>query len=80
MVTICRKWQILFSGKNKENVTNLSSAELTQRVVKVNMNTEINTGIENDYVLKIATSLIVYVNNISESDYRSNFRTSLIKE
>ena len=27
--------QILFSGKNKKNVTNLSSAELTKRVVKV---------------------------------------------
>ena len=29
------KCQILFSGKNKTNVTNLSSAELAQRVVKV---------------------------------------------
>ena len=27
--------QILFSGKNKKNVTNLSSAELAKRVVKV---------------------------------------------
>ena len=32
---ICMKYHILFSGKNKKNVTNLSSAELTQRVVKV---------------------------------------------
>ena len=30
------KCQILFSGKNKKNVTNLSSADLAQRVVKVN--------------------------------------------
>ena len=27
--------QILFSGENKENIVNLSSAELVQRVVKV---------------------------------------------
>ena len=30
------KCQILFSGKNKKNVINLSSAENAQRVVKVN--------------------------------------------
>ena len=29
------KCQILFSGKNKTNITNLSSAELDKRVVKV---------------------------------------------
>ena len=29
------KCQILFSGKNKKNITNLSSAELAQRVLKV---------------------------------------------
>ena len=29
------KCQILFKGKNKTNVTNLSSAELAERVVKV---------------------------------------------
>ena len=28
------KCQILFSGENKENIINLSSAELTKRVVK----------------------------------------------
>ena len=27
---------LLFSGKNKRNITNVSSAELAQRVVKVN--------------------------------------------
>ena len=36
METICMKCQILFSGKNKKNITNLSSAEFAQRVVKVN--------------------------------------------
>ena len=30
------KCQILFSGKNKKNITNLSSAELDKVVVKVN--------------------------------------------
>ena len=29
--------QILFSGKNKKNITNLLSDELAKRVVKVNM-------------------------------------------
>ena len=28
------KCQILFSGKNKQNIINVSSAELAQRVVK----------------------------------------------
>ena len=35
--TICMKCQILFSGKSKKNVTNLLSAELAKRVVKVNL-------------------------------------------
>ena len=30
------KLQILFSGKTKKNIINLSSAELAQRVVKIN--------------------------------------------
>ena len=34
--TICMKCQILFSGKSKVNITNLLSAELAKRVVKVN--------------------------------------------
>ena len=29
------KYQNLFSGKSKKNITNLSSAELAKRVVKV---------------------------------------------
>ena len=29
------KCQSLFSGKNKKNIANLSSAELAQRVVKI---------------------------------------------
>ena len=35
IVSVCMKYQILFTGKNKKNVINLSSAELAQRVVKV---------------------------------------------
>ena len=31
------KCQILFAGENKKNTINLSSAELAQRVVKVNL-------------------------------------------
>ena len=31
------KCQILFSGKSKKNIINLSSAENAQRVVKVNL-------------------------------------------
>ena len=34
--TVCMKCQILFSGKNKKNIINLSSAKNAQRVVKVN--------------------------------------------
>ena len=33
--TICMMCRILFSGKNKKNITNLSPAEFAQRVVKV---------------------------------------------
>ena len=33
--TVCMKFQILFSGKNKKNIISLSSAELAHRVVKV---------------------------------------------
>ena len=36
--TICMKCRILFSGKNKKNIINLSSAENAQRVVKVKLN------------------------------------------
>ena len=34
--TTCMKYQILFSGKNKKNIINLSSTELAKRAVKVN--------------------------------------------
>ena len=34
------KCQILFSGKNKKNIINLSSAENAKRVVKVKQYTE----------------------------------------
>ena len=38
METFGMKYQILFSGKNEKNMTNLSSAELAQRVGDVNSN------------------------------------------
>ena len=44
MEIICIKCQILFSGKNKKNIINLLSAELAQRVIKVNMVCSINQG------------------------------------
>ena len=31
------KWQILFSGENKNNITNVSSAEFVQRMVTLKM-------------------------------------------
>ena len=31
------KYQILFSGKNKKNIVNLSSAKLAKRVIKVSV-------------------------------------------
>ena len=40
------KCQILFSGKNKKNIINLSSAELAKRVVKVNKSSGTSTFIE----------------------------------
>ena len=39
---ICMKCLILFSGKNKKNITNLSSAELAQKVVKVRSDVKIH--------------------------------------
>ena len=33
--TICMKCQSLFSGKNRKNIINLSSAEFAQRMVRV---------------------------------------------
>ena len=37
METICMKCEVLFSGKNKKNITNVFSSEFAQRVVKVNL-------------------------------------------
>ena len=39
----CMKCQILFFGKNKKNITNLSSAEFAQRVMKVKVSKYVNT-------------------------------------
>ena len=40
--------QILFSGKNKKNIINLSSAENAQRVVKVKNILLVYTGVDFD--------------------------------
>ena len=39
------KCQILFTGKNKKSIINLSSAENAQRVVKVNTSFSINAAL-----------------------------------
>ena len=44
--TICMKYQILLSGKNKKNIINLPSAENAQRVVKAK-------GFERLYLLNL---------------------------
>ena len=36
------KYQTLFSGKNKKNITNLSSAEFARRVIMVKLLNNIN--------------------------------------
>ena len=46
------KCQILFSGKNKKNIINLSSAENAQRVVKVNH----HTTCESSSIIRIPVS------------------------
>ena len=40
------KCQILFSGKNKRNITSLSSVELAQRKVKVKVPLEKDLGMQ----------------------------------
>ena len=40
--TICMKCQILFKGQNKTNVTNLSTAELAERVVRIKISLKTN--------------------------------------
>ena len=46
--TICLKCQILFSGKNKKNIINLSSAENAQRVVKVFLSLAVKVGVHSN--------------------------------
>ena len=42
--------KILFSGKNKKNIINLSSAENAQRVVKVKSKRELSSLIRGDFL------------------------------
>ena len=39
--TICKKFQNLFSGENKKNIINVSSATVAQRVAQVKENQQI---------------------------------------
>ena len=43
------KCLILFSGKNKKNIINLSSAENAQRVVKVKHKNSVDCRVDNQY-------------------------------
>ena len=68
------KCQILFSGKNKKNIINLSSAENAQRVVKVNDQTnQLFQGLArghnkyfmgNQYALKVSNSDMVIFSSL----------------
>ena len=55
------KCQILFSGKNKKNIINLSSAENAQRVVKVKEVYFLNTCIDLVYTWAIDRYLSILV-------------------
>ena len=48
----CMKCQILFYEKSKKNIIGLSSAELAQRVVKVNNNVEWGSDLSFEIKLK----------------------------
>ena len=72
METICIKSQILFSGKNKKTIINVSFAEFAKRVVKVNGSKicqvysvaliirEENTSMPDLFPLKVFIPLKVY--------------------
>ena len=57
MATICMKCQILFSWKNKKNITNLSSAELAKGVVMINY---MATSVYHDW-LKIQFCPVLFI-------------------
>ena len=66
METVCIKYQILFSGKNKKNI-NLSSAELAQRTVKVKyIQSEFevlhNIDLFQNFLQRLSTLLRGYIN------------------
>ena len=60
METICMKCQILFSLKSKKNITNLSSAELVQSIVKVN--------VINLYVTRCVSPIAINLTHSPEKD------------
>ena len=63
------KCQILFSGKNKKNIINLSSAENAQRVVKVNKSNRSFSFVSNRFsktvilIVLFSVKLIISVEN-----------------
>ena len=70
METICMKCQILFSGKNKKNIS-LLSAEFAHRVVKVKNlpSTALNTPIDLhlDYLSFLPHKFLEFNENIPDS-------------
>ena len=56
------KCQILFHGKNKKNITNLSSVENAQRVVKVNHTYAFCLNVSFYYIVKRNVGLTSMLN------------------
>ena len=53
------KCHILFSGKNKENIVNLLSAELAKRMVKVKTNVVKGKGVP---ILRVINTPVICIN------------------
>ena len=53
------KCHILFSGKNKENIANLLSAELAKRMVKVKTNVVKGKGVP---ILRFINTPVICIN------------------
>ena len=75
METICMKYQILFSGKNKKYISSSMSAEFAQRVVKVNR-WKWSDGSSTLYYIP-ATSEVVTLEEVSV-DCLFNIRSNII--
>ena len=81
------KCQILFSGKNKKNIINLSSAENAQRVVKVKTKirpiltygAEIWFPHENPDIEKVHNDISTSTNQICRTEEKANRTTTFHK-